>query len=119
MSRSKMYGALSFMVVLHDGSGFLGPALRPGGGLSPSPAAAAAGLRRSGDSTSERAFVSSTNLGVTLSRTSAARNERGAFMVGPRVSLNEGSSCSGSTGVVGSQKHHVCVHVERVLMRGV
>lgn len=102
MSRSKIYGALSFMVVLHDGSGFLGPALRAGagGGLS---TAGAGGLRRTGDGV-ERAFVTSANLGVALSRTSAARNERGAYIVGPHLGLNEGSSCGGS------RESYLCMH---------
>lgn len=87
MSRSKIYGALSFMVALHDGSGFLGPALWAGAGGGLSTAGGAGGLRRTGDGVGvERAFVSSSNLGsVALSRTSSARNERGAYIVGPRL----------------------------------
>lgn len=76
MSRSKVYGALSFIAVLHDGSGFLGPALQAGGDRSPA-TSGPAGLRTRGGV--KRASCS--NLGVALSRpkTSLVRTERGVL----------------------------------------
>eukprot|EP00752_Nemacystus_decipiens_P005604 g5072.t1 len=75
MSRSKIYGALSFIAVLHDGSGFLGPALQGGGDKSP--ATSGRGLRTCGGV--KRASCS--NLGLALSRTSLVRNERGGVVM--------------------------------------
>lgn len=73
MSRSKIYGALSFMVVLHDGSGFLGPALRATTSDLSLLSRSEAGLRRTG--CVKR--TSSSNLGIAPSRSSLSRSERG------------------------------------------
>lgn len=70
MSRSKVYGALSFIAVLQDGTGFLGPAaLQAGGDRSP-----AAGSLGTGGGVKR---ASCPNLGVALSQTSLVRGERG------------------------------------------
>ncbi|CAM9620480.1 unnamed protein product [Ectocarpus sp. 12 AP-2014] len=73
MSRSKIYRALSFMVVLHDGSGFLRPVLRAT--TSDLALLSRSGLRRTG--CVKR--TSSSNLGVALSRSFLSRSERGGI----------------------------------------
>ncbi|CAN0097661.1 unnamed protein product [Pylaiella littoralis] len=78
MSRSKMYGALVFVVALHGGSSFMGPALRAGELSSPSVSASAStgGLRRTGRA---KGAGLSSNLGAAagFSRTSILGNQRG------------------------------------------